>query len=369
MLVPIDEVVYFDAITSSPTTGAASDADSTPTFAVYEESTDTDIGVGGNMTKRTSLTGNYRASFTASAANGFEAGKWYSVIASATVGGVAGKARVMHFRCCPAEASAGIGKVDTSYWNGSAVATPDTAGYPKVTHKTGVGTGELTINAGAVSSNVTQWGGTLIPLSDTAGYPKVTVKSGTGTGEVSLSSGNVTASLTTAAIQAIWDKATSALTTVGSIGKWIVDQLGEILLDTGTTLPEQINGVSGGNTTVQPYSTHAPQRVKGTSVTAFLGEGSDVSITLSAYDADGEPLTLTGLSLSLIIAAYDDPDTPLIAPQDFTGSGSTFSLTLDTVVTATEVLAGKAHHWSLRDGTKVIQRGRLEVVTTAAQGA
>ena len=124
-----------------------------------------------------------------------------------------------------------------------------------------------------------------------------------------------------------------------------------------------------GSVIVQPYSTHAPQRVKGTSVTAFLGEGSDVSITLTAYDADGEPLPLTGLSLSLIIAAYDDPDTPLIAPQTFTGSGSTFSITLDAIVTAAEVLAGKAHHWSLRDGTKVIQRGRLEVVATAAQGA
>ena len=53
-LIPLDEVFHFDVITSSPTTGAATDADSIPTFAVYEESTDTDIGVGGNMTKRLS---------------------------------------------------------------------------------------------------------------------------------------------------------------------------------------------------------------------------------------------------------------------------------------------------------------------------
>lgn len=96
--IPIGEVVYFDAITSSPTTGAATDADSTPTFAVYEEATDTDIGVGGNLTKRTSLTGNYRGSFTASLANGFEVGKWYSVIGSATVGAIAGKSVLLHFR-------------------------------------------------------------------------------------------------------------------------------------------------------------------------------------------------------------------------------------------------------------------------------
>ncbi|MFM7008541.1 MAG: hypothetical protein ACKO0Z_04310, partial [Betaproteobacteria bacterium] len=106
--VPLDEVIHFDCITHNATTGAVSDADSTPTFAVYEESTDTDIGVGGNLTKRTSLTGNYRGSFTASAANGFELGKFYNVIASATVNSVAGKAVVKSFRIVAAETTVGF---------------------------------------------------------------------------------------------------------------------------------------------------------------------------------------------------------------------------------------------------------------------
>lgn len=122
-IVPIDEVVYFDVITSNPSTGAVSDADSTPTFEVFEESTDTDIGVGGNLTKRTSKTGDYRGSFTASVANGFEAGKWYSVVASATVNSVAGKAVAMRFRCVPAENVAGVPVVDPSHWGGTAVAS------------------------------------------------------------------------------------------------------------------------------------------------------------------------------------------------------------------------------------------------------
>lgn len=37
--------------------------------------------------------------------------------------------------------------------------------------------------------NVTAWNGTAVATPDTAGYPKVTLKSGTGTGEVSLSGG------------------------------------------------------------------------------------------------------------------------------------------------------------------------------------
>jgi hypothetical protein len=120
--IPIDEVVYFDVITSG-STGSAVDADATPTFSVYEESTDTAILGPTNFTKRTSLTGNYRGSFTASAANGFEAGKWYSVIGSATVSTVAGKCVCMNFRCKPAETVAGVAKVDISHVNGTTVST------------------------------------------------------------------------------------------------------------------------------------------------------------------------------------------------------------------------------------------------------
>lgn len=46
------------------------------------------------------------------------------------------------------------------------------------------GTDTLTVD-------VTQWSGTNVASPDTAGYPKVTIKSGTGTGELSLTSGKV----------------------------------------------------------------------------------------------------------------------------------------------------------------------------------
>lgn len=119
-LVPIDEVVYFDVCTHNPSTGAVSDADATPTFDVYEEATDTGLLGATNFTKRTSLTGNYRGTFTASAANGFEAGKWYSVIASATVNSIAAKKNCGSFRVAPAETQAGVPKIDVAYWIGTA---------------------------------------------------------------------------------------------------------------------------------------------------------------------------------------------------------------------------------------------------------
>lgn len=102
MDVPLNDTPYFDFITSRFDTGAVADADSAPTFEVFEDGTDTDIGVGGTATKRASKTGDYRASFAASAANGFEAGKYYNVVASATVNSVAGKGIIGRFRCMAA---------------------------------------------------------------------------------------------------------------------------------------------------------------------------------------------------------------------------------------------------------------------------
>lgn len=86
---------------------------------------------------------------------------------------------------------AGDINVDVTYWNGTAVATPDTAGYPKVTNKSGTGTGELNLTSGVIDSNVTKWSGTAVAAVDTAGYPKVTIKDGTGTGELDTASGRV----------------------------------------------------------------------------------------------------------------------------------------------------------------------------------
>lgn len=122
MRIPIDEVVHFDVITANVSTGAVSDADSGPTYDVFEEATDTPILDDQTLTKRTSLTGNYRGTFTASAANGFEAGKWYIVVASATVNSVAGKTVAMQFQCVPAESAAGVAKVDPSHIGGNSEA-------------------------------------------------------------------------------------------------------------------------------------------------------------------------------------------------------------------------------------------------------
>lgn len=93
----LTETIYVDFITSSPTTGAAIDADSLPTAEVFEDATDTAI-LSPTIVKRTGKTGNYRVPVVCTAANGFEAAKSYNVVVSATVGAVAAKAVIRTFQ-------------------------------------------------------------------------------------------------------------------------------------------------------------------------------------------------------------------------------------------------------------------------------
>jgi hypothetical protein len=60
-----------------------------------------------------------------------------------------------------ADLSAAALAADVTKWNGTAVATPDTAGYPKVTLKSGTGTGEVSLSSGAVILQATQTGVTI----------------------------------------------------------------------------------------------------------------------------------------------------------------------------------------------------------------
>lgn len=109
----LEETIYFDFITSS-STGAAADADSTPTAEVFEDATDTAI-LSPTVTKRTSKTGNYRIPVACTAANGFEEGKTYNVVVSATVGAVAAKAVVATFQVRSSvlvSAGTGTGQID-----------------------------------------------------------------------------------------------------------------------------------------------------------------------------------------------------------------------------------------------------------------
>jgi hypothetical protein len=87
----IDDYLTFPANTHAPGTGAATDADSPPTYRVYEDETGTPI-LTGTMAKLddAGTVGFYSERIQLTAANGLEVGKSYTIYVTAAVGGVTG---------------------------------------------------------------------------------------------------------------------------------------------------------------------------------------------------------------------------------------------------------------------------------------
>lgn len=87
----IDDILTFNCNTHRFDTGAATNADSSPQYRVYEDTTSTSI-ITGTMGLQDSINtvGFYSAQITLSTANGFDKGKQYTVYIYATVNSVTG---------------------------------------------------------------------------------------------------------------------------------------------------------------------------------------------------------------------------------------------------------------------------------------
>jgi hypothetical protein len=345
-LIPLDEVVHFDICTHAPGTGAVSDADSTPTFSVFEEATDTPILSAQNFTKRTSLTGNYRGTFTASAANGFEAGKWYSVIASATVDSIAAKKNCGSFRVAPAENVAGVQVVDTTHISGDSTAADnlesaaDGTGYnlgggsvvaASVTGAVGSVTGAVGSVTGAVGSVTGNVGGNVTGSVGSVAAGGITASSlaadaitaaklaadvsaeiadavweealadheGTvgSTAEALATAGGSGASAADIA-DAVWDEATAGHVTAGSFGKAAAD----ILEDTGTTLQAEVDGIQADTEDIQA---RLPAALVSGRIDASVGAMAANVMTAAAAAADLTTELQSGLATAAALATVD----------------------------------------------------------------
>lgn len=153
--VPLGEFVHFDVVTHDPATGGRVTATSI-TFNIFEEGTDTAILGSQTLTERAGETGVFRGTFEASTGSGFEVGKYYSVIAEATAGGVVGQATALVFRVVAAESVAGVPEVDVTHFGGGAIPAPAVTGVPDVnmTHHVDVAASitnsELDVNVGQI---------------------------------------------------------------------------------------------------------------------------------------------------------------------------------------------------------------------------
>ena len=93
--------------TSSTTTGAATNADSTPTVVVAEDGTD----MGYSPTVTNVATGLYKVEIAATSGNGFEAGRRYNLYAVATVGGITGRDGIGEFEVLAVDLNTGVASV------------------------------------------------------------------------------------------------------------------------------------------------------------------------------------------------------------------------------------------------------------------
>ena len=199
-------LLTFAVNTHSASTGAATDASSDPTYRVYEDETGTAI-LTGTMAKLddTNTIGFYSEELTISSANGFEAGKTYTIYISATVGSVTGTTE-RHFACWPTTINSQIDS-NVVQISGDATAADN---LEAAADGTGYNLGSGQIVAQSVSGNV---GGNVV--GNVNGNVAGSVNSVT-TG-VSLASGAITSSaIATGAI-------TAAKFGAGAITSTVVD--------------------------------------------------------------------------------------------------------------------------------------------------
>lgn len=97
--------------------------------------------------------GAYEVAIAATTGNGFAAGNTYAVFCTLTVDSQNPTGFVGKFKLDKQA-------VDTVQWDGTDVATPDTAGHPKVTIKDGTGTGEILLTSGKIDEVSTLTGHT-----------------------------------------------------------------------------------------------------------------------------------------------------------------------------------------------------------------
>ena len=167
------------------------------------------------------------------------------------------------------------------------------------------------VEAGDIDVDVTSWNGTAVATPDTAGYPKVTIKDGTGTGELDTASGGVlVASIATGAItatsiaaDAITDAKVASDVTIASVTGAVGSVTGAVGSVTGavgsvTGAVGSVTGNVGGNVTGSVGSV----ATGGITAASFAAD----AITAAKIAADVTTELQSGLATAASIAALNN---------------------------------------------------------------
>lgn len=324
MEITLGETHVFDFITETAA-GAVSDADSTPTFQVFDNATDTPL-LTPTVTKRTGQTGNYRVSIAFTSGNSFTVGNSYNLVALATIGGVAKKFPV-------AKVVVRTGNVDAA--NVTRVAGSSTAGTNL--KNAFDGTGGVTISAnlsgtvtsvtgsvgsvtGAVGSVTGSVGGSVASVTGNVGgnvvgsVASVTGAVGSVTGAVGSVTGNVGGNLSGNVLGSVSGSVGSVTGAVGSVTGSVGSVAGSVggsVASVAGAVGSVAGGVGGdvaGKVLGGGGSTITGDGVRASSVTGSVG-----SVTGSVGSVLGSVASVTGAvgsvtSVSNIATAVRDID-------------------------------------------------------------
>lgn len=216
MSVRSGQSITVDFTTSRFDTGNVTAADSLPTGTLVINGTDDAATV--TVTSKTG--GKYKASVTLPT---LAVGDVVQLRIAATVNSISGIGIIWTDQKDIAIDS--NGKAPATIAAGDIATDAITAASMKADAVTKIQAGLSTYAGGAVSSVTGNVGGNVV---GSVGSVVASVTAGTVSDKTGYS-------LSSAGVQAIWDAVTSALTTVGSIGKWIVDKLDVVLSTRGTS--------------------------------------------------------------------------------------------------------------------------------------
>jgi hypothetical protein len=243
----INDVLTFSVNTHSFSTGVATNADSAPTYRVYEDNTATPL-LTGSMTAFDSANavGQYVAQITLTAASGFEVGKTYTIRIAATVGGVTG-ACVRTFQVGAKVNTvlvAGTSQTARDLGNALPVAAPGAnGGLPTTNGSKLLQTADLTAGQ-TISATVTDKTGFALTSAEHSLISGTDVPAGlTAQGYTTTRAGYL--DTLNGIVAAIWNALTSGMSTVGSIGKRIADYLDVAVSSRGTGAALDAAGVRG----------------------------------------------------------------------------------------------------------------------------
>ena len=183
--------------------------------------------------------------------------------------------------------------------------------------------------------NLTSWNGTAVATPDTAGYPKVTIKDGTGAGEIALTAGVVdTVGAVTGAVGSVTGAVGSVTGAVGSV----TGAVGSVTGNVGGNVTGSVGSVAAGGITAASIATGAfDADALATDAVTEIVTGVLTSAMTEAYPTDGSTMTVAQ-ALYLIAQSIGEfsvsGTTVTVKRVDGTTTAATYTLDSSTAPTS-----------------------------------